>query len=350
MKQRNSNLELLRIIAMCGIVALHYTGKDLGGAVTDYVFPHFSWFFVQGLNSLFAPLVNCFVLITGYFLIRKTVFSLKKTAELLMITLFYGAISYGIAYVVNGGHTTVGLMASLLPFIEGKRWFVETYIILILIAPFLSMLLTRLSQKNYLILLVVQMTFFSLWYSVGLSAPLLDNGYGIINFVTLYMIGGYIRLFGKQTVCLCWKRWKYALIFIGCVLVTFCLNYFIYPFGYAFITNIVASVAAFLFFLKWDLGTNKGINFLAASAFDVYFVHGDANTARLLIFELLGAKLVQDTPWMLLHLPVVILTVYALGVVMYLLRSWLFRITVNKWVDRILLFSREIDVAKTPEE
>ena len=350
MKQRNSNLELLRIIAMCGIVALHYTGEDLGGAVSNYVFPQFSWFFVQGLNSVFAPLVNCFILITGYFLIRKTVFSLKKAAELLAITLFYGAVSFGIAWAVTGGKTTVGLFGSLFPFVRGSRWFVETYIILILIAPFLSMMLCRLSKRSYQILLAVQLTFFSLWYSVGLSAPLLDNGYGIINFVTLYMVGGYIRLFGDQVSWLCWKRWKYGLVFAGCTALTFCLSYFIYPFGYAFVTNIVASVAAFLFFLKWNLGTNKVVNFLAGAAFDVYFVHGDANTARLLIFELLGAKFVQDTPWMLLHLPAVILAVYVLGIAAYIVRSWLFRYTVDKWIGKVPFLCRQTDIARSSEE
>ena len=350
MKQRKSNLELLRIIAMCGIVALHYTGQELGSAVSNYVFPSFSWFFVQTANSLFAPLVNCFVLISGYFLIHKTVFSLKKSAELFAITIFYGAVSYLIAYAVNGGQTTVSLVNSLFPFICGKRWFVETYIILIMIAPFLNLILNKLSKRNYLILLAVQLTFFSLWYSVGLSAPLLDNGYGIINFVTLYMIGGYIRLYGSTTKLLRRSKWQYALIYLVSVFATFCLSYFIYPFGYAFITVIIASVAAFLFFLKWDIGTHKAINFLGASAFDVYFVHGDANTARLLIFELLGAKYVTDSPWMLLHLPIVILAMYLLGIVAYYIRIWLFKYTVDPVIRKIPFLCREIDVAKNNEE
>ena len=350
MKYRNSNFELLRIISMCGIVALHYAGEDLGGAVSNYAYPNFSWFFFQGLNSVCVPLVNCFVLITGYFLIQKTRFSLKKAVEIFSTTIVYGAVSYVIAFAVNDGRTNMGIRDSLFPFICGKRWFVETYIILILVSPFLSILLNKLSKRSYLILLTIQLTFFSLWYSVGLSAPLLDNGYGIINFITLYMIGGYIRLYGETTKCLCWRKGKYAAVFGTCVFATFCLSYYIYPFGYAFITVIAASVAAFIFFLKWDIRYNKVINFLGASAFDVYFVHSDANTARLLFCGLLGVKYVADTPWMLLHLPVVMVAVYMLGVATYVIRLWLFNHTVERMIEKIPFLRKEIDVAKNSEE
>ena len=65
MRQRSSNLELLRIVSMCGIVDMHYFG--MGGAVQNSTFPAFSWFVTHFLNSFCIPLVNCFVLITGYF-------------------------------------------------------------------------------------------------------------------------------------------------------------------------------------------------------------------------------------------------------------------------------------------
>ena len=344
MTERKSNLELLRILSMCGIIFIHYVGADLGGAVINGDFPHFSWFFVHFFNSFFVPLVSCFVLISGYFMIGSRTFSLKKPLSILIICAFYGVISYTIALLAGISPHEGGPLYALFPYFWGNRWFVETYVMLLLLAPFLNKLLNSLTREQYRLLLIVQLALFCVWYSLGLSAPILDDGYGIINFLTLYMLGGYIRLYGHECKWLNLRKRCYGLIFVGCALSTFVLSYFINPYGYAFITNIIGALAAFLFFLKWDLGSNKIINQISAAAFDVYFVHSDLNTSRLLIFHLLGAKFVADTPWMIPHVVLVIFTMWILGFITYHLRKRLFAVTVDRWLDRIhwITESREI--------
>lgn len=335
MTERKSNLELLRILSMCGIIFIHYVGADLGGAVINGAFPNFSWFFVHFFNSFFVPLVNCFVLISGYFMISNRSFSLKKPLNILMIYAFYGVISYIIALLAGVQPHAGGILYALFPYFWGNRWFVETYVMLLLLAPFLNKLLNSLTRDQYRLLLIVQLALFCVWYSLGFSAPILDDGYGIINFLTLYMLGAYVRLYGEACKWLSLRKRWYVLLFIACALATFVLSYFINPYGYAFITNIVGAMAAFLFFLKWDLGSNKVINQISAASFDVYFVHSDFNTSRLLIYHLLGAKYVADTPWMLLHMLLVILAMWMLGFITHTLRKRLFAITVDRWLDRI---------------
>ena len=72
-KERKSNIELLRIVAMLCIISFHYVYKS------GYVFENLSvnsfivkvfWFFGE-----FG--VNLFILITGYFMVNGR-FSLKK--------------------------------------------------------------------------------------------------------------------------------------------------------------------------------------------------------------------------------------------------------------------------------
>ena len=72
------------------------------------------------------------------------------------------------------------LFFALFPFFQCRRWFVETYIILLFFAPFISRLVQTLSKRNYQILLLAQLGFFSLWPTLGLSAPLLDGGYCLL--------------------------------------------------------------------------------------------------------------------------------------------------------------------------
>lgn len=327
---------------MCGIISLHYLG--MGGAVQNNTFPNFSWFFVHLVESFAVPLVNCFVLITGYFMIDKNKFSLRKPVECLVITALYGGISYLVTLAIGSNSLSImGVFESIFPFIIGKRWFVETYIILIIFAPFINKALRILTFTQYRSLLVMQISIFCIWYSVGLSAPLLDDGYGIINFLTLYMIGGFIR-HNKEYKVLNWKKRSYLGIYAICAIVTFVLSYFINPYGYAFITNIIAASAIFMFFLKWDFGTKLLINKVSKATFDVYFLHSDFNTSYLLFFELLGAKYIVDTPWMIPHLIVVIPVVWIVGCVSFKIRKQVFQISIDCWLDKVPGINREIEI------
>lgn len=343
-KERTSNFELLRIVSMCGIIAIHYLSGTLGGMAENAVFPEFSWFFSQFINSVACPLVNCFVLISGYFLIDKSKFGIRKVLDLVIISGFYGIVGYLIGVATNNAVWSMkGLFLSLFPFFDGRRWFVETYIILILLVPFINKTLRELDKNSFRILLFVQLSIFCVWYSFGLSSPVLDDGYGITNFITLYLLGAYFNLFGSESFFLKLSKGKLMAGYVFSSLLTFALSYFIYPFGYAFITIIISSICIFCFFAKLDIGCNKRINAVSSAAFDVYFVHSDINTSRLLIYELLRGKFFVGSVWMMPHLILVTTILYLLGMISSKIRKSLFSFTVKRLLDR----SKIINCTKT---
>ena len=345
MKHRKSNFEALRILSMCGIIIVHYMNSEIGGAVQNEVFPNFSWIFLHILSSFCVPLVNCFVLISGYFLIYKRTFSLRKSVDLLLITAFYGIIAYGISVAVgNNSFSWLELFYAIIPFLKGKRWFVETYIILILLAPFLNKMLCSMDRESYNVLLAIQILIFSVWYSVGFSAPLLDDGYGIINFISLYMIGGYLRIYGKNMKLYCQKQWKLLGGYFGTTVLTFLLSYLTNPYGYAFITNILGSTILFVFFMKWDIGEIQLVNKISEAVFDVYFVHSDKNTSLLLIYELLGAKVVADTPWMTVHVLFIVVSIWLIGFCAYRIRKGIFTIIVERFLEKWEFVNKELEI------
>ena len=344
-KQRASNIELLRIISMCGIIAMHYMNPEIGGAVQNSTFPNFSWFYIHILSSLCVPLVNCFVLISGYFLVSRNIFSFNKIIKLLLITFFYGLIAYIISLLIgNNQFSFIKLLYAIIPFFNGSRWFVETYILLLLFSPFINKTLRSLNKKKYELLIIIQVMVFSVWYSLGLSAPLLDDGYGIINFITLYTIGGYIYFYGKEFSFYKLKSHMLLFAYLLTTLLTFIFSYFTNPFGYAFITNILASVFIFLAFVKYNMREIKIINEISKATFDVYFVHSDKNTSIMLIYNLLGAKYVMDSPWMLVHIILVIVAIWLLGLVTYYIRENIFSVTVNEWIDRFNFLKKEVEI------
>lgn len=156
------------------------------------------------------------------------------------------------------------------------------------------------------------------------------------------MIGGFIRHNKEKSVKL--EDRGDLEIYVMCAVVTFVLSYFINPYGYAFITNIIGASAIFLFFLKWDLGTKTFINKVSEATFDVCFVHSDFNISYLLFFELLGAKYIVDTPWMIPHMIIVIPVVWIVGCVAFKIRKYVFQISIDCWLDKVTDINREIEI------
>ena len=67
-KIRNTNIEILRILSILGVIILHYNNENMGGALaytSDLALNKFILLFFECLSICS---VNLFVLITGYFM------------------------------------------------------------------------------------------------------------------------------------------------------------------------------------------------------------------------------------------------------------------------------------------
>ena len=87
-KERSSNIELYRILVMLSIVAHHYV---VNSGMFDMVHAN-----MTSANSLFFYIfgawgkvgINCFVLITGYFMCTSSI-TLRKFLKLYLEVVFY---------------------------------------------------------------------------------------------------------------------------------------------------------------------------------------------------------------------------------------------------------------------
>ena len=64
---RQTNIEILRIILIVGIIVLHCCNPSIGGALKYVEQGSINFYVLHILVSTFACGVNCFMLITGYF-------------------------------------------------------------------------------------------------------------------------------------------------------------------------------------------------------------------------------------------------------------------------------------------
>lgn len=90
---RDSNLELFRIIAMVMVIALHQ--NIASNALTELTIGQGNFYIANAVETLSICAVNCFVLLSGYFTVAKNTVPVKKCIQLLLDVAF--GVSWDVA-------------------------------------------------------------------------------------------------------------------------------------------------------------------------------------------------------------------------------------------------------------
>ncbi|MBE6317643.1 MAG: hypothetical protein E7081_01555 [Bacteroidales bacterium] len=275
--QRQSNIELLRIVSMLLILVVHIDGASLGlpqpmGDIASMMARDW-WRLVVESISIIG--VNCFVLISGYFGIRS---SWKGFLRFTTYCLFYSVAICALAGVfvaLTGKFAdkwSIDMMIeSVMIYTHNDLWFVPAYLGLYLLAPFLNKSIESMTFKQYSISLGAFMLFnlYAGWFWGGNFNP---TGYTILQLVMMYLIGRYIYRFIPQIKNLGLYATIAWVVFTGVILLNSLYNKSIVAFAYNSPFVVLASISFFMMF-KSVVFTNKVINYCAASAFAVYLVH-----------------------------------------------------------------------------
>ncbi len=334
---RNSSIEFLRIISINMVIILHYISRSRSliepGTVNFYFNEVFSAFTIIG--------VNCFVLITGYFCIQSNGLKLRRIVDLLFTIAFWSAVNYIIGVFTHTVSFTVKeFIVSLVPYVTGGLWFFRVYIVMLFLSPFLNVGLNRLTSKQYLALIVVLLCLFSIWPSFLPNPIVEDGGYGIVHFVVLYIIGGFLKLHYHTQI----KRWVYLLVYVCCSLLSFSCLCIGWPgtYGcYNFIFNIVSACALFMFFSSFKLNS-KLINAIASTTFGIYIIHEGGVFSQKLYYDIMQLELAASSSLYVIYMIVsVLLQFVALAAVVYL-QKLLFRFTFDKLLDKILFVNKKL--------
>lgn len=191
-KGRNSNIEIARIISMFLIVLGHFSWQTKwnfqGVSLIRKASIQYMWF--GGKLG-----VDIFVLITAYFICRRTFVSYNSIKKLWLQVLYYsivlslvGALIFQIPFGIKD------ILRTLFPVATGAYWFVTAYVVMMLLSPFINMMLATLTKKQYHQLLITLFAIFCVASltqaeSIGFN---LDEGATIIG---LYPFGAYLRLY-----------------------------------------------------------------------------------------------------------------------------------------------------------
>ncbi|MCM1068099.1 MAG: acyltransferase [Muribaculaceae bacterium] len=271
MKERQSGMELLRIVSMLMVLGVHIDGASLG--LPD---PEGDWGALSArdvwqlaFESLCIIGVNCFTLISGYFGIRL---SARGVVALLFECVFYSVGLYTLGMIVKPSACTLtGWFESWLVLSHTDLWYVPAYFGLMLLSPFINAGLDRLTPRAtaWIVGAIVAFNVWSGWVWQGSFNP---SGYTVMQLVMVYIIGSCIRRYADVAM-LRRRRGAVAVAYLASVGAVFVSAvYASRAFAYNSPFVLLESVLFFVLFVPMTFHS-RTVNRLAGGAFAVYLIH-----------------------------------------------------------------------------
>lgn len=280
---RNSNIELLRIILMIFVVTLHYNG--MCGNAMELCTTGINFYFTRFTEALCVCAVDCFMIISGFFLAYNTKIKLKKILDILLIVIGINFFSEIITIIFTHSFSFKSLIRCIFP----ENYFATFYIVTYIFSPFITFIFDRLNRKQSTIFILLLTLLFLIYPTLydsinavtGLSLSGMDTingagagnagGYTIVNFIVMYCIGVYINRaqFEKSKII----RFALPAFFVSLILIF--LNLLFIPqtaLCYYNIFVVINALSLFLIFNSFSFNAPV-INFISKATFGVFCLH-----------------------------------------------------------------------------
>lgn len=269
-RERESNVELFRILAMYLVLVVHFTGWFVGGLADPSDSTKDLSFRVgqMVMEALSVVCVNCFLIISGWFGIRLKFKSIWKLYTLLFFIYLPFQL---IAIVYTGNFSLMQLVDNLLVFTR-ESYFVQCYLMLMFLSPIINSFFDKYGKKALGLVI-------ALWGIEAIMANVVGNvslgindGYSLIHFILMYMLAKMAALY-QEEILRVKKSWWIIGYFVCAGLV--CAGHllgFTHTWDYSNPIVMVESFCLFFPFLYKKFYSRK-INWLASSAFAVYIIH-----------------------------------------------------------------------------
>jgi len=295
MKERNSNIELLRLCSMMMIMVLHFLGHSRYVSGNIFSADVLIW---NLMESLCISATAIFVLISGYFGIN---FRIKGILKLYLSCAVWGVAGY-VLYCYCANTPPVNLMklfARLMPFTHGKWWFIITYLELYFLSPILNAAIEMFDKRKHMITILL-LGFVTLYMGYCRETGEDTWGTSLSHFIWLYMIARYINKYiNLQFIRK--HRWTWLIVFVSSVLITFVLSILnikhsvplclrAYPYNSPW--NTIAAISALLFALSFSI-ESKAINWFATSSLSCYLFQEHLYFGHQVFYPIIGGWLIS---------------------------------------------------------
>lgn len=239
--------------------------------------------------------INCFVLITGYFMCKSR-FTWEKFLKLYIQIAFYTIIIYGIFCIT--GHerlSAYNILWKLWPTKSISYGFTSCFILFYLFIPFLNIFVQSLNRRKHLILVILMLFVFSILPTV----PVISISFNYVTwFTVLYFVGSYIRFYepGESIKHSTWGWLSLSLILIAlCSIIgivsIYKLGYFPKFSPYFFISDsnkilsLLIAISSFMYFKDMNIPHSRLINSIGGATFGVLLIHANSDAMRTWLWK-----------------------------------------------------------------
>lgn len=277
---RQSNIELLRMLAMFLVLLVHADFFSIGmPSKTDIQTDTLDSILRIFFEALSIVCVNVFVLISGWFGIRP---NLKGISSFIFQCLFFLIGLYVVTLLI--GTSTLSLKGIAGCFAATKlNWFIKAYLLLYILSPVLNAFIEHADRKIFRNILIAFFAFTCTYGWIG-AAEFMMGGYTTLFFIGLYLLARYIRIYQPKFARFNFSTDLMIYIFTSCfvtvasVIPPLLAGRNIQPWwNYIAPTTIIGAVYLLLAFTKLKI-QSKFVNWCGASCFAVFLLHTNPNT------------------------------------------------------------------------
>lgn len=284
-EERNTGIDLLRLLAMLMVVILHVLG--FGGILNNSKFLSINYEIGWLLEIISYCAVNCYALISGYVGINYN-FKYSRIIELWLRVIFYNLVITGIFFIIDPSLISkVDIFKIFFPVLTNEYWYFTTYFCMFFFIPFLNFLINKLNKKMSTKLIITIILLFSITTMISDKDIFgISYGYSVIWLTLLYLIGAYIK---KYDILKKWSKLKLLLGFSFCAIFTWLSKFIIeivylkcfnqvhqgmYFVRYNSITILFEAIFLLVLFSKIKIKKEKRfIQYIGGLAFSIYIIH-----------------------------------------------------------------------------
>lgn len=360
-KGRNSNLEILRIIAIIMIIISHYCVHGIKDNINTLE--------ISKTNKIISDSlilgdigVIIFILIFGYFY-NQNKLKLDKIISLILQVFFYSFGIYTIFCLLKITPFSISnLIKSVFPIAFQEYWFITAYMILYILSPFFKTLIDNMSRKNFIALLLV-LSF--IWSVLPMGLSIFSNkdimfSSSLTDLILIYFIGAYLKKYednifnknsNKMLILICIT----SLILIISVIVFNILSSKI-PIiaqncSYLYKRNspfaILLGISILIYFSSKPEKHVNTINKIASLSFGIYLIHDNPYVRKILWTSLLKIQNYTMSNIFILHIIISIVLIYTICAVIEKIRQMLYNALLSKSVKNICSkISKKIELNK----
>lgn len=269
MKERNTSIELLRIIAMLLIIIFHFCGRAYNisdsSVSTNSDYELLSKLLFHSMGQTGVPI---FMFISGFYGIK---FKFSRLVDIFIQCFLYTVVFYSICSWIEPALWNYRIFVLNL-FGPSTLWFIYCYIIIYLFSYPINEFLNNLSFQKFSIIVIL-----FLYFNIGLWI-LKSSSLNLFTLLGLYVIARYTRLhlYGKLHKYTIWMIIPSIIIYLlpayigwhfNCIdKIQPYINKYYNPFILPICISLIITAHKYTFH-------NKYINSLASSALACYVIH-----------------------------------------------------------------------------